>query len=209
MFHLKNGGYIFVNVPAMQSLHSKFDEVLGHVRRYDSRLLSRHLADAGLNVLSVRYWALTMIPVSLPARPAGQLRHQCGQDIEARVRTSQPPGGNCAVRAPFTGDLGVAFARDRNLPARCSAKSRLTPRQSSEPSANACPSPKGRFGTSWPKRLSKMPATSLSSCCVPDGARKRLAAVKQRPSKQHAADGQNASGAHGRLRELARTPGCR
>jgi SAM-dependent methyltransferase len=63
MFHLKDGGYIFVHVPAMQSLHSKFDEVLGHVRRYDSRLLSRHLADAGLNVLSVRYWALTMIPV--------------------------------------------------------------------------------------------------------------------------------------------------
>jgi SAM-dependent methyltransferase len=62
-FHLKRGGYIFVNVPAMQSLHSKFDEVLGHVRRYDRRLLSRHLADAGLNVLSVRYWALTMIPV--------------------------------------------------------------------------------------------------------------------------------------------------
>ena len=63
MFNLKNGGYIFVNVPAMQSLHSKFDEVLGHVRRYDSRLLSPHLADAGLSVLSVRYWALTMIPV--------------------------------------------------------------------------------------------------------------------------------------------------
>jgi 2-polyprenyl-3-methyl-5-hydroxy-6-metoxy-1,4-benzoquinol methylase len=63
VFHLKRGGYVFVNVPAMQSLHSKFDEVLGHLRRYDRRLLSRHLVDAGLDVLSVRYWALTMIPI--------------------------------------------------------------------------------------------------------------------------------------------------
>jgi hypothetical protein len=63
IFHLKKGGYVFLNVPAMQSLYSKFDEVLGHVRRYDSRLLSQHLADAGLDVLSVRYWGLTMIPI--------------------------------------------------------------------------------------------------------------------------------------------------
>jgi 2-polyprenyl-3-methyl-5-hydroxy-6-metoxy-1,4-benzoquinol methylase len=63
VFHLKRGGYVFVNVPAMQSLHSKFDEGLGHIRRYDRRLLSQHLAEAGLDVLSVRYWALTMIPI--------------------------------------------------------------------------------------------------------------------------------------------------
>jgi hypothetical protein len=47
----------------MQSPHLKYHEVLGRVRRYDRKLLSQHLADAGLNVLSVRYWALTMIPV--------------------------------------------------------------------------------------------------------------------------------------------------
>jgi hypothetical protein len=40
-----------------------FHEVLGHLRRYDRRLLSQHLVDAGLDVLSVRYWALTMIPI--------------------------------------------------------------------------------------------------------------------------------------------------
>jgi 2-polyprenyl-3-methyl-5-hydroxy-6-metoxy-1,4-benzoquinol methylase len=62
-FHLKPDGYIFVNVPAMGALHSKFDEVLGHLRRYDKRLLSQHLIDAHLDVLSVRYWAVTMIPV--------------------------------------------------------------------------------------------------------------------------------------------------
>ena len=63
LFHLKRGGYLFVHVPAMQSLHSKFDEVLGHIRRYDGRLLSQHLAEASLDVLSVRYWGLTLIPI--------------------------------------------------------------------------------------------------------------------------------------------------
>jgi SAM-dependent methyltransferase len=63
LYHLKPGGYAFVNVPAIQSLFSKFDEVLGHVRRYDRSVLTRHLVEAGLEVLSVRYWALTMIPI--------------------------------------------------------------------------------------------------------------------------------------------------
>jgi hypothetical protein len=54
---------VFVNVPAIEALHSRFDDVLGHVRRYDSGLLSRHLVDAGLDVRSVRYWAPTMIAV--------------------------------------------------------------------------------------------------------------------------------------------------
>jgi 2-polyprenyl-3-methyl-5-hydroxy-6-metoxy-1,4-benzoquinol methylase len=63
LFHLKPGGYVFVNVPAMHALHSKFDDVLGHLRRYDRRLLSQHLVDADLDVRSVRYWAFTMIPV--------------------------------------------------------------------------------------------------------------------------------------------------
>ena len=56
-------GYVFVNVPAIRGLHSRFDDVLGHVRHYERGLLSRHLVEAGLDVLSVRWWALTMIPV--------------------------------------------------------------------------------------------------------------------------------------------------
>ena len=37
--------------------------MLGHLRRYDRRLLSQHLVDVGLDVLSIRYWAVTMVPV--------------------------------------------------------------------------------------------------------------------------------------------------
>jgi len=59
-FHLKRGGYAFVNVPAMHPLF-KFDQVLGMFGRSDMRLLSQHLADAGSMFRSVRYWALTMI----------------------------------------------------------------------------------------------------------------------------------------------------
>ena len=56
VFHLKPRGHPFVNVPAMQSLYSKFDMVLGHVRRYHRRLLAQHIVDAGLDILSLRYW---------------------------------------------------------------------------------------------------------------------------------------------------------
>jgi len=63
LYHLKPGGYVFINVPALQALHSRFDEVLGHIRRYDKALLSEQLIDAGFGVLSLRYWGLTMIPL--------------------------------------------------------------------------------------------------------------------------------------------------
>ena len=61
-FHLKPGGYVFVNVPACQALYSRYDAVQGHHRRYDKKLLRQHLADAGLLLSSMRYWGLLLMP---------------------------------------------------------------------------------------------------------------------------------------------------
>lgn len=63
MFHVKPGGYVFVNVPAMPSLFSAYDSVQGHCRRYTPALLDRHLQQAGLEVVDRQYWGVTMIPV--------------------------------------------------------------------------------------------------------------------------------------------------
>jgi 2-polyprenyl-3-methyl-5-hydroxy-6-metoxy-1,4-benzoquinol methylase len=64
-YHLKPGGYVFINVPALQSLYSKYDAVQGHFRRYNVPLLRAHLTAGGLEVCSLRYWGMTMVPFAL------------------------------------------------------------------------------------------------------------------------------------------------
>jgi len=64
-YHLKPGGYVFVNVPALQTLYSKYDAVTGHHRRYNRALLRTELMRGGLEVCSLRYWGMTLIPIAL------------------------------------------------------------------------------------------------------------------------------------------------
>jgi SAM-dependent methyltransferase len=52
---LCRGGRIFVLVPALHWLYSKFDVELGHERRYSSAELHEKLQGAGFKVLSSRY----------------------------------------------------------------------------------------------------------------------------------------------------------
>ncbi len=63
LYHLKPGGYVFINVPALQSLYSKFDVAVGHCRRYSKATLEAELAKAGIRKIDDRYWGLTMLPV--------------------------------------------------------------------------------------------------------------------------------------------------
>jgi 2-polyprenyl-3-methyl-5-hydroxy-6-metoxy-1,4-benzoquinol methylase len=64
-YHLKPGGYAFINVPACQSLFSQYDAVQGHHRRYDKKLLRQQLAAAGLTVCALRYWGMFLLPALL------------------------------------------------------------------------------------------------------------------------------------------------
>ena len=41
--HLRPGGHLFLNVPALQALYSAYDVVQGHVRRYSTRTLAAEL----------------------------------------------------------------------------------------------------------------------------------------------------------------------
>ena len=65
LFHLKPGGWVFLNVPALQSLYSRYDEVVGHQRRYDKRLMTDELQRAGLTVVALTYWGLSFLPLLL------------------------------------------------------------------------------------------------------------------------------------------------
>jgi SAM-dependent methyltransferase len=63
LYHLKTGGHVFINVPALQSLYSKFDVAVGHCRRYNKGTLEAELAKAGIRKVDDRYWGLTMLPL--------------------------------------------------------------------------------------------------------------------------------------------------
>jgi hypothetical protein len=59
--HLKPGGLLLLNVPALQSLFSAFDVAAGHYRRYDRGRLTAELT--GWEILDLRYWGLALVPL--------------------------------------------------------------------------------------------------------------------------------------------------
>lgn len=91
LFHLKNGGLIFINVPALNGLLSEYDRVVGHVRRYDRESMQRALAPHALHVVDLRYWGFAMVPLLwLRAR---QRFERGAQAAEVIRRGISPPNG--------------------------------------------------------------------------------------------------------------------
>lgn len=62
LYHLKPGGWLFVDVPALNSLASGFDRAVGHLRRYNRRTLRADLDARALDVRDLRYWGGSMLP---------------------------------------------------------------------------------------------------------------------------------------------------
>jgi len=63
--HLRPGGLLLVNVPALPSLTSAYDRAAGHLRRYTRASLAKEMAGLGLEERSLRYWGLCLIPLLL------------------------------------------------------------------------------------------------------------------------------------------------
>jgi SAM-dependent methyltransferase len=63
LFHLKKGGGLFVNVPALNGMFSDYDRAIGHLRRYDRSMLEKELEPHGLHIADIRYWGFTMLPL--------------------------------------------------------------------------------------------------------------------------------------------------
>lgn len=61
--HLKPGGRLFVNVPALQPLYSAYDAVMGHWRRYERASLAAEFSGLPFEVQDVRYWGFSMLPL--------------------------------------------------------------------------------------------------------------------------------------------------
>lgn len=61
--HLKPGGWVFVNVPALPALYGPYDVAAGHHRRYDPALLAAEFDGSGVTVDEVRFWGLSLTPL--------------------------------------------------------------------------------------------------------------------------------------------------
>lgn len=75
-YHLKPGGYVFINVPAGPYLYSRYDAVLGHHRRYDAATLRQHLIEAGLAIAALRHWGWSMLPLALARKVFVDRKHE-------------------------------------------------------------------------------------------------------------------------------------
>ena len=65
---LRPGGMVVISVPAYQWLWSKWDEVLGHKRRYRRSKLVEAVGKHGFNVLRATYYNLWSLPFAVVIR---------------------------------------------------------------------------------------------------------------------------------------------
>lgn len=63
LYHLKPGGFVFINVPALMSLYSNYDKVVGHVRRYDQQMLADFFKEHALKTIQINYWGQLFVPL--------------------------------------------------------------------------------------------------------------------------------------------------
>jgi SAM-dependent methyltransferase len=61
--HLRPGGHIFVNVPALQRFFSAYDVALGHVRRYSKQSLAAEFSGLPCRLTAVQYWGFSLLPL--------------------------------------------------------------------------------------------------------------------------------------------------
>lgn len=87
LYHLRPGGLLFVNVPALNSMLSGYDEVVGHLRRYNKSTLRQHADDVGLRVRDLRYWGFAMLPYLLMRK----LKPRCNTSTRTAIQRGVVP----------------------------------------------------------------------------------------------------------------------
>ena len=105
-YHLKPGGVLLVNVPALMSLFGVYDEVAGHYRRYTKATLAQEFAESDVTVVGQRYWGFSMVPL-LWARQK-MLRGRKRQDDVIRLGFVPPsPSVHGLLKATMAAELAI------------------------------------------------------------------------------------------------------
>jgi 2-polyprenyl-3-methyl-5-hydroxy-6-metoxy-1,4-benzoquinol methylase len=102
--HLKSQGLLFINVPALQSCYSHYDELVGHVRRYNKKTLAAEFAAYNVQIEDMRYWGISLVPVLALRKLA--MRLMAKQTTSQKIRYGlQPP--HALVKNLFLGLMHV------------------------------------------------------------------------------------------------------
>jgi SAM-dependent methyltransferase len=81
--HLKPGGMLIVNVPAVQWLMSEYDTAAGHCRRYTPRTLRNEFSGRHVHIDAVRYWGSSLVPLLIARKAMVRGRADIGEIIRA------------------------------------------------------------------------------------------------------------------------------
>jgi SAM-dependent methyltransferase len=87
--HLKPGGWLFLNVPALPWLFGSYDRAQGHYRRYTRASLGHDLPGDSFTLRGMRYWGLSLVALAAGRKllPEAHRRPE-----EILVRGFEPPG---------------------------------------------------------------------------------------------------------------------
>lgn len=119
-YHLKPGGTLFINVPALDRYKSDYDKVVGHIRRYDKRMMAAEFNSLPARVMGQRYWALSLLPALITRK----FMVKDKGDIKAVVEKGLLPPGKL-VNALFYGLLKAENRLFSNPPSGASLLSAI------------------------------------------------------------------------------------
>ena len=94
--HVRPGGHLLINVPALEWLYSAYDTSVGHERRYDRRSLAREVEGLDLEVRQIRYWGFLLVPLLMLRKGALAFHSRRPEDV---IRTGFRPPGRLANTA--------------------------------------------------------------------------------------------------------------
>jgi SAM-dependent methyltransferase len=88
--HLRPGGVLIVNVPAVRWLMSEYDTAAGHFRRYTPRTLRDEFSGRPVHIEAVRYWGGALVPLLIARKIMVRGRADIGGIIRAGFRPPHP-----------------------------------------------------------------------------------------------------------------------
>jgi SAM-dependent methyltransferase len=94
LFHLKAGGCLLVNVPALMTFYSAYDKAAGHQRRYTLEGMDKLCTGTGLKKVVATYWGLPLLPILL----LRNLRVSRQTDPQVVIRKGYQPPSHLANR---------------------------------------------------------------------------------------------------------------
>ena len=89
-FHLKKDGFLVINVPSIPELFSKYDNAVGHIRRYKKENLRNLLVKNNFKIFLIKYWGFLLVPLLFLRKVMTNLSKKNKEEIIKKGMDTQP-----------------------------------------------------------------------------------------------------------------------